>query len=317
MTVKPSGGDYTTLSAAEAGEQGDMVSLDRRLDIECHPVNDTTPVNVSGWTTDATRYIRIYAAQNHLGVWTTGVYNLTGSSSAAVLMISTNYVRLEGLQVDCAYTGASAAQNIDYNAITGAGVGYVERCLIRRSAAATGGTHFGFRLSDTDWTIYVSNCIAWWEGTNLTGSRGIGTANAGVLRTYNCTVVDFDSGLARSTSATHVAKNCLLKPVTNAFTGVPSAGTDYNASSLATGTGGANDRTSQTFTFVNAGARDYHLASTDAGAKGFGADLSGDGSYPISVDVDNVTRTGTWDIGADQTATAVPVIMNQYRQRWN
>ena len=49
---------------------------------------------------------------------------------------------------------------------------------------------------------------------------------------------------------------------------------------------------------MDAAGRDYHLAATDLGAKGFGANLSADPTYPFAVDFDGLTRTVPWDIGA-------------------
>jgi hypothetical protein len=63
--------------------------------------------------------------------------------------------------------------------------------------------------------------------------------------------------------------------------------------------GGTGNRFSQTFTF--AGAGNYHLASTDAGARGYGVSNPGSGLY--SDDIDGQTRSAPWDIGADQYVT--------------
>jgi len=76
----------------------------------------------------------------------------------------------------------------------------------------------------------------------------------------------------------------------------------YCASSDATAddTDTTGNRINQTFTFVDAANDDYHLDSADAGAKGFGTDLSADADYPFDWDVDGDTRGTTWDIGFDQ-----------------
>jgi hypothetical protein len=50
-TVKPSGGDYTSLSNWEAGEQADLVAAGNIAVAECYSMVDTTPVVVDGWTT--------------------------------------------------------------------------------------------------------------------------------------------------------------------------------------------------------------------------------------------------------------------------
>ena len=64
-----------------------------------------------------------------------------------------------------------------------------------------------------------------------------------------------------------------------------------------------SNRISQTFSFVNESGDDFHLTSSDTGARNWGTDLSSDTYLPFSVDIDGQTRpTGanTWDIGADE-----------------
>jgi hypothetical protein len=51
-----------------------------------------------------------------------------------------------------------------------------------------------------------------------------------------------------------------------------------------------------TFTDTTAGSEDFHLVASDTDAIGKGADLSG----TFTTDIDGTTRTGTWDIGADE-----------------
>lgn len=58
-TVKPNGGgDYASLNSALIDNAQDLVANDRIIQFECYAGLDTTPVFVTGYTTDATRYIR-------------------------------------------------------------------------------------------------------------------------------------------------------------------------------------------------------------------------------------------------------------------
>ena len=57
------GTDYTSLSAWEAGMQKDLVSADEISVAKCRCTGgtaDTTAFSINGWTTDATRYIKIW-----------------------------------------------------------------------------------------------------------------------------------------------------------------------------------------------------------------------------------------------------------------
>jgi len=54
-TIKSSGGDYTSLTAWEAGEQADLVALDRVAVAECYDFESVeSPISINGWTTDVT-----------------------------------------------------------------------------------------------------------------------------------------------------------------------------------------------------------------------------------------------------------------------
>lgn len=107
------------------------------------------------------------------------------------------------------------------------------------------------------------------------------------------------------------AVNNIVNVTTTAFknvSGAYMAGSGYNATNRSsmgyTVTGGAvGDRVAQTFTFVNAGSGDYHLSSTDAGARDYGMTNPGSGAF--STDIDGETRTGSWDIGFDEYIAAV------------
>jgi hypothetical protein len=59
VTVKTSGGDYTSLNAALAGEAIDLVANTRILTIECYAFTDTTAVTISGYTSDESYYVNM------------------------------------------------------------------------------------------------------------------------------------------------------------------------------------------------------------------------------------------------------------------
>jgi hypothetical protein len=92
-----------------------------------------------------------------------------------------------------------------------------------------------------------------------------------------------------------------------AYTG--SANLDYNISSDSSAAG-TNSLTSQTaanlFVNITAGSEDLHL-KIGANAIDEGTDLSG----TFTTDIDGVTRSGTWDIGADEYAIASSTFLQQ------
>src|SRR3989344_6939524 len=98
---------YNTLSAWEAAAggitygacaTGDLVCADKvavaKID-GSWTSPDTAAVTISGWTTDATRYIKIYTTPSarHDGKWNTTKYHRTET-----ITVSEEYVRIDGLQ---------------------------------------------------------------------------------------------------------------------------------------------------------------------------------------------------------------------------
>lgn len=295
-TVKSSGGDYSSLSGWEAGQQK-VISAGDSEEAECYSFSDTTQLVIDGWTTAADAYIRIYAAsgERHAGKWDSTKYRLETTATNNILE---NYVRFEGLQISL-----NSASTFRYalNLVGAAnnGDGYlVDGCIVKLIGTTT--DQYGIRLFGGSVESIVRNCIVY--DFNSTGSVGIsGVMASNTSRMDNNTAQNCTLGFTTGYLDT-IIRNCLASGCTNGFTATGDwyTGSDYNASDLASDAPGANSRNSQTFTFVDAANDDFHLASSDTGALGFGIDLSG----TFTTDIDGETRTGTWDIGADEYVAA-------------
>lgn len=106
VTVKGSGGNYTSLQAAIAGEAKNLVALDRQLTIQCYAsaAPDTTQVQVfssDGWVTDSTHYLRIVVplSERHSGAFDpTKYYRVMNMYELGVWVLGVPYTRIEGLQ---------------------------------------------------------------------------------------------------------------------------------------------------------------------------------------------------------------------------
>lgn len=301
-TVKPSGGDYTSLSAWEAGMQKDLVAADEISIAECYSMSDTTSVVIDGWTGDATRYIKIYTppAERHNGVWNTGKYILA-PASGVVLQISESYVRVYGLQINTAsigilVTGGSSSGDVNgdiyigYNIIKSNGTAanttgidiyyvyssnhYIFNNIIYGFSAFS---NEGIQVDDVDATAYIYN------NTIYNCYRGIQATNGTIIAvnnlSYNNSVADFNGTFTTS---------------------------NYNFSKDATAPGansihGTADAKTPDFTSTTSGSEDFHLLST-SDAIGVGTDNPGSGLY--TDDIDGVTRSTSWDIGADEYIAA-------------
>ena len=256
---------------------------------------DTTPVLIDGWTTDATRYIRIYTtpAARHDGKWNTSKYRLE-VPSGDVLRIYDNHVQVEGIQVRTTAATSSSREVQVYSQTAAANDIRISHCIIRGSGANSSGLRADLGVILRAWNNVIYDARReYFGGIRFDGSEAY---------LYNNTIINSYYGIRSSTSGSVRAKNNLVMPEAggSGYSGTFHASSNYNASSDGTTTGGANDRQNQTFSFVNAAGGDYHLGSGDSGAKGFGTNLSTDASLAFGDDIDGEARTIPWDIGADK-----------------
>jgi len=294
-TVKQSGGDYSSLeSCLNANEQNLVTAGDTFVaSLEgTWSVDDTTSVLIDGWTCDADNYIRIEtdADARHDGAWSTTAHRLVPSSTRCIAC-KEPYTEIVGLQMD-----NSAGDSRAVWLLEGPNGVVISHCIIKSDEGEN-----GIEVSSLSGasTIYIYNNILYDLGT-----RGIliNDANA-TAYVYNNTIDGTSSVGIYAQAGTTVAKNNLAANCSSySYYGTFDGNSDYNVSDDGEDTGGAHDESSQTFTF--AGAADYHLDSADAGAQGYGTDLSSDGSLAFEDDIDGDTRDTPWDCGADQVAAA-------------
>lgn len=290
-----------------------MPTLDEIHVAECYAFEDTAKATINGWTTDATRYIKIYTptAERHDGKWDTSAYRLSlVSDSSYVLLIYEDYARVEGLQL---YQESATAAGVFF-LNTGGGEIQVSYNILRGTPATTTGRYMlGSGGVGPNGTIKI------WNNLFYNGRNGIfhnfgDSGNTYIV--YNNTLVDVEVYGIRITDSvgdvTLYLKNNLVQ----------GTDTNYNVTSftsLTTANNLSEDTTSpdasyrsKVVTFENEGADDFHLGSGDTEAKNNGVDLSADGQLAFSDDIDGDTRSAPWDIGADEyVAPPVGAIMNQ------
>ena len=301
---------YTSLAAWEADyggidfgphPAGDLVAADKIAVARIEGAwtqPDTQPLDIGGWETDAEHYLYIYttAEARHLGTASTGYRLAPSGSSNRPIYSSVAHLRVEGLEI---YGGAYNGTLVYLNPNTDEGVGEIHfsHNLIHGNGVNSGAGIYNYTCHGT---IKVWNNIIYDVGDP--GYMGAIQNGAGTAYIYNNTIVDVISGFAIRSNGQVVAKNNLVAAPGDDFYGGFAAGTDFNASSDDSAIG-PHSRHNQIFTFVNRAGDDFHLASTDAGARNYGVDLSGDFYISISDDIDGNGRSGGWDIGADE-ATA-------------
>ena len=151
--------------------------------------------------------------------------------------------------------------------------------------------------------VTYTNCVAvGWTGSGETHhgfTKFQGTT--GSVRLYNCAAhgcaVGFSGGFSGGSGM--VAKNCGAASCADGFSGAFDAGSTNNASNVPSDSPGTNPQNGVMPSFVSATA-DLHLASGDTAWTDRGVNLSADALFPFSTDGDGATRTGTWNIGADE-----------------
>ena len=314
-TVKSSGGDYTSLSAWEAGRQGDLPTLDYIEVADCSGFEDTTGVEIDGWTTDSTRYIEIKADYVG-GKWSTNLYRIYPSADGAI-HINEGYVRVHHIQM-----GMSAPHSSDYDsckivAIHGGGRPdvriynfIIKGCATGTSAGYHGGIHVWGHDHVADvrvWNGFIYDCKCDSDASALQTFNCTGT-----LYAYNVTIHNCRYGV-RPMSATIDCRNVLTQDCDDGFyeDGGSFGSSDYNLSDIATDAPGANSRNEKTVLFVDEAGDDFHLAANDTEARDNGASDPGAGLF--SNDVDGQTRGGAWDIGADEyvaAAASTNIVLN-------
>lgn len=279
VTVKASGGDYTTLLAAEAAEQADLVSADVQLTIELYDLEETGQVVIDGWTTDATRYLKIVSMGDHGGNWNTGVWRLYHNTTSPAFSIKEEFVRAIGLQVHNYKATNAAAVQINAPAL---GDIQLDRCWIRNNA-----------------TSNANNCVIDLAGPNkvtirnligIGGQSGIYGFNAStILNIYNSTVVGQSANAYYAAGGKVCAFNCYGKNIYSTIRTWRCAAATAKAGCVTVPFDTNN------FTNVTAGSIDVHLVSTADPALLIGGL---DYSNLYTDDCNNNTRV-YWSIGAD------------------
>lgn len=302
-TVKPSGGDYTSLEACMNANEQDLTAADKYFDVEIDGTwssADTTSVTIHNYTTDSTRYINIY---------TTGTARHDGTPNKSGAYFLNNAIVVNNGQGTrpgntLFFDGLSMAYGIQFGDYTSAG-GTVKNHLFYGvgpgvSQYDTGGG--GAAVVNVFNSIFIRN-----GGDNYSATLiGIGSAVT-AANIYSCTFNGEGNSEVVGLNNYSTFKNCIVFGHGSGrvdFSGTTTTSSDYNTSSD-TSAPGANSKHEVTPTFEDEPGKDLHLSSTDTVAKDSGTNTSGE-SAPLNftTDIDGDTRSGTWDIGADEYSSS-------------
>jgi hypothetical protein len=315
-TLKSSGGDYSDFTLWESGEQADLVTATDNHVLECYndwPSGHTmTDEGITGWTTNATYDITIKtpAAERHNGTTHSGFYFIASGENFNIINDCEEYVNFIGIEFDQSWTNRaglstqSGSDTADWE---------ISKCLFTRCSPAIKPGQLG-----TGSKVSVWNNIMFDNG-NAGFQHGYGTAgNTYVI--YNNTICDTSGDGIEVRDSAEDVDLYMKNNICNGNT------TDYDVMTFDTESHSNNiseDATSpdvsyrsKAVTFENEGGNDFHLGSGDTNAKDAGVDLStdGDGQLSFSDDIDDDTRSGSWDIGADELVSAGIQILRRRRE---
>jgi len=294
---------YHTITAALdsiVDANRNLVTRDEYVDIEIegdwsgHDTTESVLLNGPGyahpWTTDRTtdNYIHIHTTtqSRHNGTAARGFTMAPTAGSAIATQGAIDY-RFEGIIFKADWT-SGGWDLVSLSGTTGEMLDNIFYVTPETSVP-----DFALLLLN-EGTFWVYNNICY--GLSQTGWVGIlGNNAAGTHYLYNNTIVGLPHGICRNAGTFTLANNICQTNTAEAYWNINSGTHLTNISDDATSPNVAL----QNITVVFAGTGDYHLAA-GSNAQDQGTDLSANTAVPFTLDIDDQTRTGIWDIGADE-----------------
>ena len=257
------------------------------------------------FVTTPTNYLLVTTtpANRHDGKWNTSKYRIEVTNTNAIYCNIGEHIRFDGLQLQVTCNDSSSYVCLKTTNANQTGLSVdmrVSNCIVKAVISGAGSAVTGFNSRPTTGGAGTTKC---WNGLAIDCTNGVNNDFPGA-EYYNITIQS-DTGTKYGVVADGdtICVNVLSKASSIDFVG----GANFNAAcknnASADGSApGTNSRNTQTFTFVNEGADDFHLALTDAGAQGFGFTDPASGLFLD--DIDGQTRSAPWDIGADDPTTS-------------
>ena len=308
---------YASLSAAVIAEATNLVTADVYLVINASGVaTDTTAVNITGFTTDSTHYVKI-VGDNDTGKASAIHYRLGGMTlvnGSSVLGIVNNYTQIYNIEITN-FKGTAEGNLVSAISVSGRN-SIIDGCIIHDNSTLieshVRGIGIGVSSANPDGVIIRNNLIYNFRGVTYDHKYGIYSVYNYGAKIHNNTLYNiigpgsyagygiYNQG-AGGTNYPILINNISYNNKTADFFGLFSASSTNNLSKDTTAsTTYGTYYMSKTLSFVSTttGSEDLHLASTDTDAIDKGADLSA----IFTTDIDGQIRpyNSIWDIGADE-----------------
>ncbi len=302
-TINKTGGDYASIQLWEDAKDGDLVTAQQIRTAECYDDNGviTTGTSISGSTTSSAYYMKVTAPEGERhNVVSGGVTIDPTRGPSPGFNVDQQYTIIEWMHIT-GY-GQSGNSRMGIYSIANSDYSIYRNNLIHDEVSGNNG--YGIGTLGAAPGRYIYNNIIYNTGAyGINGSAGFGGQSFG----YNNTVYGCTNGMSGRYNEL-VMKNNL---VYNNGTDFPYTSTsdDYNFSKDDTAAGansihGDTDGKAPDFINTGLGTENFTLQST-SDAIDVGAILSG----TFTNDIDNVTRSGTWDIGADEYSARTSLLL--------
>lgn len=305
------GGYHTSISAFITWAQANypnLVTSDVQLTAVCYddwPSGLEDNVTVSGFTTDATRYVKLTVAEGHRhnGTLRSGFWVWLSTTNIRVIKIYQRWTRVEWFDVHATLTVNTACYYCDTN---GDDTTFLN-CIGETGGSGTAAYVFA-SVGATD--LKYHNCMA------VGGQYGIWWGNNSRGRLYNCVVTGAGTAGIHATATGTATIDIRNTIAYNNAVNFQDLGTRWastctnNASTAASGAPGANPIHSLPSThFVDAANKDFHILEGSS-LRDAGVNLYSD----LTIDIDGNERpsAGAWSVGYDHflVATVLPTLTN-------
>ena len=258
------------------------------------------------------------------GVYSGSYYRLFGTPNGGLIDVRDPYVEIDRVQVRNNDTSSGNTWGIYCGESLGGLSLKVTNSIIRGNSGSGGppaGIYFRPDVANAR-GIFINNTIYGFTNASAIGFTlyGSGYNNGESIIAYNNTChgspICYATHGGGSSDAQYIKNNAAQSCSTcYSLDAASSHSTSTTATNLSEDTSSPQSGLrSKVMTFVSetGGSEDLHITSGDTVAKDAGTDLSGDAQYAFSTDIDGSTRSGTWDIGADEyisAGSAVPALV--------
>ncbi len=282
------GRDYTVLGTWESATDIDLVAAAQSEIIECYDdaADFDDEVGIGGATTNASYFRIIRPAgtigtgswEGHDGTPNNGFKLNNTASSLAAIRLAEAYSGAQDIIIQQTNPDSAVTPAVNVDGGNNLCVG-----IILVDIVSGDGTARGFSIEED--AICV-NCLA--IRVDQEGFLTQDGATSDETWCLNCTAIDCENGFNEFSNDPYWI-NCLADGSGNNDFDSAAFVEENNSSGDATAEG-TGSRINQTFTFVNAAGDDYHLSTSDAGARTYGQDLSAYTTFPFNDDIDGNTR---------------------------